>query len=192
MADHLCNVQQKERKLQQKTQLRSHRKLAALPTGNDTVLKDFINGKLVFILRKHMFSGLLHHVWLGHCFLTFWRNIPSSFSAFTHNPEDEGGVCSQTVGKNLPDYTVQQPRTSGSITITWWKPQITIFIYVFLTRPCPSFTMSCWCRPVLLWNNAVVEVFIIFACQSPLIHNNITPPKNVNWKRNFFSIKCWY
>jgi len=59
---HLCNVQQKERRLQQMTQLRSHRKLAALPTGNDTVLKDFISGKPVFILRKHMFSGLLHHV----------------------------------------------------------------------------------------------------------------------------------
>ena len=45
----------KERRLQQKTQLRSHRKLAALPTGNDTVLKDFISGKPVFILRQYMF-----------------------------------------------------------------------------------------------------------------------------------------
>jgi len=96
-------------------------------------------------------SGLLQHV-VGSLFPEFWRNILSSFSAFTRIPEDEGGMCSWTVGKKLPDYTVQWPRTSGSTKITWWKPQITVFIllriYLFLTRSCPSFIVSCWCRPV--------------------------------------------
>jgi len=50
-----CNRKKERKKTTEKDQLRSHRKLAALPTGNDTVLKDFISGKPVFILRKHMF-----------------------------------------------------------------------------------------------------------------------------------------
>jgi hypothetical protein len=95
-------------------------------------------------------SGFLQHV-VGSLLPEFWRNIPSSFSAFTCIHEEEGGVCSWTVGKKLPDYTVQWPRTSGSTTITWWKLQITLFVLLrilFLTHSYPSFTVSCWCRPV--------------------------------------------
>jgi hypothetical protein len=38
-------------------------KLAALPTGNDTTLKDVISCKPVFVLRKQVFGVVAPCVW---------------------------------------------------------------------------------------------------------------------------------
>jgi hypothetical protein len=78
---HTCSlVQQAKVRLELKTRLRSCGKLDALPTTNDTALKNFISCEAVFFLRKQVCWAVA---------LSDWVTAPGS-SEGTYRPNLQG------------------------------------------------------------------------------------------------------
>lgn len=124
-------VQQAKVRLELKTRLRSCGKLDALPTTNDTALKNFISCEAVFFLRKQVCWAVAPSGF-GNCFPRFWRNVPPESSRlwlreFIQNTENEGSTFLRNTEK-WPSHTPQPPRRHDSTTISRWPPQTTFFI----------------------------------------------------------------
>ena len=130
-----CITMRRRKKTQRKMRLRSCGKLAALPSENDTTIKDFISCKYVFIMSYDLLCSCVFL--LVNFFKEIRRKVRTSSSGswvrrLTYNLENEGRSLLRNVGKKLPDITAQQP----CLCITLWIPQVTVLVlfrtYLFL------------------------------------------------------------
>ena len=110
---------------------RSWGKYAALPTRQDTALKDVNGYRAVFVLREQIFCAVTS---CGCVFAT--RRFEGTYRRPLQDYESDGLITLkrkavrflERPGRNYPKTTAQQHTRPGTSTGTQWKSQIAVFV----------------------------------------------------------------
>jgi hypothetical protein len=146
-----------------------------------TVLKDFINCKSVFVLRKQVFCIVAPYGWIVPFRRFEWTCRLHLLSYESVNSlvivKIKAVRFFETSVRNNPTTRYNNPQNMIPQNQSVQKSEFSLRVLknTFISVTLYSyFIVSCWCTTLFLLKNETLQVFITSGLQSPWIRNSIT------------------